>query len=115
MFVDGQHVLHDGHLDGEEHIVADVAYAVDHYLRWTDDRDFLTEQGAEMSIDYSKGAELLEAYGRAWESFDGDAWVGITPFRVGGLRLRALRRLRALDRKFSTAMGSSMTSTASFR
>ena len=35
----------------EEHIVADVAYAVDHYVRWTDDRDFLAEQGAEMTLD----------------------------------------------------------------
>ena len=35
----------------EEHIVADVAYAVDHYLRWTDDQHFLTEQGAEMTLD----------------------------------------------------------------
>ncbi len=35
----------------EEHIVADVAYAVDHYVSWTDDREFLTEQGAEMTVD----------------------------------------------------------------
>lgn len=28
-------------------------------------------------IDYAAGGDLLEAYGRAWESFDGDAWVGI--------------------------------------
>ena len=35
----------------EEHIVADVAYAVDDYVRWTDDSDFLTEQGAEMTLD----------------------------------------------------------------
>ncbi|MGH8941890.1 MAG: hypothetical protein ACRDWF_03625, partial [Acidimicrobiia bacterium] len=35
----------------EEHIVADVAYAVDHYVRWTDDRDFLAEQGSEMTLD----------------------------------------------------------------
>lgn len=28
-------------------------------------------------IDYSAAGDLLEAYGRAWESFDGDAWVAI--------------------------------------
>ena len=30
-----------------------------------------------MTIDYAKAAELLDAYGRAWESFDGDAWVAL--------------------------------------
>ncbi len=28
-----------------------------------------------MSIDYAAAGRLLEAYGRAWESFDGDAWT----------------------------------------
>ena len=28
-----------------------------------------------MTIDYAAGGELLEAYGRAWSTFDGDAWV----------------------------------------
>ena len=28
-------------------------------------------------IDYATGGDLLEAYGTAWETFDGDAWVAI--------------------------------------
>ena len=28
-------------------------------------------------IDYAAGADLLEAYGTAWETFDGDDWVAI--------------------------------------
>jgi ketosteroid isomerase-like protein len=28
-------------------------------------------------IDYAAGSDLLEAYGTAWEAFDGDAWVTI--------------------------------------
>ena len=28
-------------------------------------------------IDYAAAGEWLEAYGRAWETFDGDAWVAI--------------------------------------
>ena len=28
-------------------------------------------------IDYAAAGELLEAYGHAWETFDGDAWVAI--------------------------------------
>jgi hypothetical protein len=28
-------------------------------------------------IDYAAAGELLAAYGRAWETFDGDAWVAI--------------------------------------
>jgi ketosteroid isomerase-like protein len=28
-------------------------------------------------IDYATGGELLEAYGRAWSTFGGDAWVAI--------------------------------------
>jgi len=28
-------------------------------------------------IDYATGADLLEAYGTAWQSFDGDAWVAL--------------------------------------
>jgi kojibiose phosphorylase len=35
----------------EEHIVADVAWAADHYLRWTGDRAFLDDEGAEMILD----------------------------------------------------------------
>lgn len=27
--------------------------------------------------DYATAGELLEAYGRAWETFDGDAWVAL--------------------------------------
>ena len=30
-----------------------------------------------MSIDYATAGDLLERYGRAWETFDGDAWVGL--------------------------------------
>ena len=28
-------------------------------------------------IDYATAGEWLEAYGRAWQTFDGDAWVGL--------------------------------------
>ena len=28
-------------------------------------------------IDYAAGGELLERYGRAWETFDGDEWVAL--------------------------------------
>jgi SnoaL-like protein len=28
-------------------------------------------------IDYAAGGELLERYEQAWETFDGDAWVGL--------------------------------------
>jgi ketosteroid isomerase-like protein len=28
-------------------------------------------------IDYAAAGEVLEAYGQAWETFDGDAWVAI--------------------------------------
>jgi ketosteroid isomerase-like protein len=28
-------------------------------------------------IDYSTGGELLEAYGHAWSTFDGEAWVAL--------------------------------------
>jgi ketosteroid isomerase-like protein len=28
-------------------------------------------------IDYAAAGEWLEAYGRAWQAFDGDAWVGL--------------------------------------
>lgn len=28
-------------------------------------------------IDYATGGDLLEAYGTAWETFDGDAWVAL--------------------------------------
>jgi ketosteroid isomerase-like protein len=28
-------------------------------------------------IDYAAGADLLEAYGTAWQTFDGDAWVAL--------------------------------------
>ena len=52
-------------------------------------------------IDHAAGGALLDAYGRAWETFDGDAWVAIftedaeypgDPFReplVGHNSLRA--------------------------
>jgi ketosteroid isomerase-like protein len=30
-----------------------------------------------MTLDYAGGGELLERYGRAWETFDGDAWVDL--------------------------------------
>jgi ketosteroid isomerase-like protein len=30
-----------------------------------------------MTIDYATGGELLERYGRAWQAFDGDAWVDL--------------------------------------
>ena len=52
----------------EEHIVADVAYAVDHYVRWTDDRAFLAEQGAEMTLDgarYWQDRAEVDREGRA--------------------------------------------------
>jgi ketosteroid isomerase-like protein len=28
-------------------------------------------------IDYAGGGDLLEAFGRAWETFDGDGWVAL--------------------------------------
>jgi ketosteroid isomerase-like protein len=28
-----------------------------------------------MTIDHAAGSDLLDRYGRAWESFDGDAWT----------------------------------------
>ena len=28
-------------------------------------------------IDYATGGQLLDAYGRAWAAFDGEAWVAI--------------------------------------
>jgi hypothetical protein len=28
-----------------------------------------------MTIDYAAAGDLLERYGRAWETFDGDAWI----------------------------------------
>ena len=52
-------------------------------------------------IDYATAGDLLEAYGRAWQDFDGDAWTGLftkdaeyheDPFRdplVGHNALRA--------------------------
>lgn len=30
-----------------------------------------------MTIDYAAGGRLLEAFGRAWATFDGDAWTGL--------------------------------------
>jgi ketosteroid isomerase-like protein len=54
-----------------------------------------------MTLDHAAAQDLLEAYGRAWESFDGDAWVALftedasyreEPFEeplVGHLALRA--------------------------
>ena len=52
----------------EEHIVADVAYAIDHYLRWTDDQEFLTARGAEMTLDgarYWQDRAEVDREGRA--------------------------------------------------
>lgn len=52
-------------------------------------------------VDYAAAGDLLEAYGRAWETFDGDAWVALftdeaeyheDPFEpplVGHIALRA--------------------------
>ena len=28
-------------------------------------------------VDYTTAGDLLDAYGRAWETFDGDAWVAL--------------------------------------
>ncbi len=28
-------------------------------------------------VEYATGGDLLESYGRAWEAFDGDAWVAL--------------------------------------
>jgi hypothetical protein len=30
-----------------------------------------------MTLDYAGGGRILEAFGRAWAAFDGDAWVGL--------------------------------------
>ena len=30
-----------------------------------------------MTLDYAAAGDLLERYGRAWETFDGDAWVDL--------------------------------------
>jgi ketosteroid isomerase-like protein len=30
-----------------------------------------------MSLDHAAAEDLLDRYGRAWESFDGDAWTGL--------------------------------------
>ena len=30
-----------------------------------------------MSLDYAAAGELIERYGRAWQDFDGDAWVDL--------------------------------------
>jgi ketosteroid isomerase-like protein len=30
-----------------------------------------------MTIDYAAATDLLERYGRAWQAFDGDAWVDL--------------------------------------
>jgi ketosteroid isomerase-like protein len=30
-----------------------------------------------MKLDYAAAGDLLERYGRAWETFDGDAWVDL--------------------------------------
>ncbi len=35
----------------EEHITADVAWAADHYWRWTGDDEFLETEGAEITLD----------------------------------------------------------------
>ena len=28
-------------------------------------------------VDYAQAGELIETYGRAWETFDGDSWIAI--------------------------------------
>ena len=30
-----------------------------------------------MTVDYARAGDLLAEYGRAWETFDGDAWVAL--------------------------------------
>lgn len=30
-----------------------------------------------MTLDYAAAADLLERYGRAWQSFDGDSWTDL--------------------------------------
>ena len=30
-----------------------------------------------MTLDYASAGDLLERYGRAWETFDGDAWTDL--------------------------------------
>jgi ketosteroid isomerase-like protein len=30
-----------------------------------------------MNIDHATGSDLLDRYGQAWESFDGDAWTAL--------------------------------------
>ena len=35
----------------EEHIVADIAWAIDHYADWTGDEDCLLDEGAEIILD----------------------------------------------------------------
>jgi ketosteroid isomerase-like protein len=30
-----------------------------------------------MTIDYAGATDLLDRYGRAWETFDGDAWIAL--------------------------------------
>jgi ketosteroid isomerase-like protein len=30
-----------------------------------------------MNLDHAAGEDLLERYGRAWETFDGDAWTAL--------------------------------------
>ena len=30
-----------------------------------------------MTLDYAAAGDLLERYGRAWQTFDGDAWVDL--------------------------------------
>ncbi len=37
----------------------------------------LEETTPAMNLDHAAGADLLERYGRAWESFDGDAWTDL--------------------------------------
>jgi kojibiose phosphorylase len=52
----------------EEHIVADVAWAADHYFRWTGDRAFLDDEGAEMILDgarYWQSRIQMDRGGRA--------------------------------------------------
>jgi ketosteroid isomerase-like protein len=63
-----------------------------------------------MALDHAAGSDLLERYGRAWESFDGHAWTGLftddveyyeEPFEAPLVGHNAVRRylLEAADRQ----------------
>ncbi len=63
-------------------------------------------------IDYAGGGELLDAYGRAWMTFDGDAWVALftedaeyheDPFEPALVGHNALRRYSVGGRRVAGA------------